>query len=121
MTVFLFKAKKGIPNLKLRGANSYMWKGGVTPENKKIRRSLEFKIWREAVFKRDSYTCVFCGDKNYKDRGKTVELHPDHIKPFAYFPELRFEVGNGRTLCAPCHRTTDTYGHRIINYLKTNV
>jgi len=31
------------------------------------------------------------------------------IKPFAYFPELRLVIANGRTLCIPCHKKTDTY------------
>jgi 5-methylcytosine-specific restriction endonuclease McrA len=39
-------------------------------------------------------------------------LQADHIKPFAHHPELRFDVNNGRTLCVPCHRKTDTYGGR---------
>lgn len=84
------------------------WKGGVTPENKIIRRSLEFKFWREAVFKRDNWTCVHCGKRG-------VTLHPDHIKPFAFFPELRFDVENGRTLCVDCHKKTDTYGRKSID------
>jgi len=79
------------------------WKGGLTPINKIIRRSLEFKLWREAVFKRDNYTCRFCGE-----RGGV--LHPDHIKPFADYPELRFSIDNGRTLCRNCHMKTDTWG-----------
>ena len=33
-------------------------------------------------------------------------LEADHIKPWAYFPDLRFELDNGRTLCRPCHDTT---------------
>lgn len=87
-----------------KGPDHPFWRGGVTPANKVIRRSLEFKLWREAVFKRDNWTCVWCGV-----RGGV--LHPDHIKPFAYYPELRFAIDNGRTLCKPCHMTTDTWGH----------
>lgn len=98
------------------GKNNHMWKGGVTSKNSKIRGSLEYRQWRNAVFKRDNYTCVWCGDKNQKGRGKSLVLNADHIKPFAYYPELRFELSNGRTLCVPCHRKTDTYGKRNKKY-----
>ncbi len=88
---------------KQKGELGSNWKGGVTPLHKKLRRSLDFKLWREAVFKRGNWTCIFCGV-----RGGI--LNPDHIKPFAHFPELRFDINNGRTLCVDCHRKTDTYG-----------
>jgi hypothetical protein len=84
------------------------WKGGITPKNELIRKSQEYKLWRKAVFERDNYTCVWCKAKN--GEGKAVFLQADHIKPFAFYPELRFAIDNGRTLCVPCHKTTDTYG-----------
>lgn len=84
----------------------------VTPELDLLRSSAAYRQWRTAVFERDNYTCVSCGDGNRKDRGETVVLQADHIKPFAHHPELRFDVNNGRTLCVPCHRKTDTYGGR---------
>jgi len=79
------------------------WKGGVTPINNLLRRTREYKIWQELVLKRDNYTCVLCSQRG-------GELHVDHIKPFSLFPELRFELSNGRTLCKKCHENTDTYG-----------
>lgn len=96
---------KGKNNYKIAKENHYNWQGGITPVNKQIRNSLEYKLWRESVFKRDNWTCVWCGFKGY--------VIADHIKPFALYPELRFAIDNGRTLCVPCHRTTETFGGRI--------
>ena len=86
------------------------WKGGLNKEHLKIRSSLESKLWREAVFARDGYACIWCGAKSFKGLGKRVTLNADHIKPFCDYPELRFSVDNGRTLCVDCHRKTITYG-----------
>ena len=96
----------------LKGDKSHLWKGGITQINKKIRNCLEYRLWRESVFKRDNYSCVWCGAKN--GMGKKIILNADHIKPFAYYPELRFAIDNGRTLCHPCHKLTDTYGCSLI-------
>ena len=84
---------------RMAGAKNPSWKGGVSSVNRRIRNSGEYRHWREAVFKRDNWTCQKCG------RRGGVALHPHHLKPFADYPALRFEVSNGMTLCAdPCHR-----------------
>lgn len=94
----------------LKGKLNNNWKGGITPLNKTIRGSLQYKIWRLAIFKRDNYTCVWCSLRS--GNGKKVYLQADHIKQFAYYPDLRFSLDNGRTLCVDCHRKTNTYGKR---------
>lgn len=86
----------------LQGVNSSNWKGGITPAIRRIRNSAEYMLWRKSVFERDQYACVWCGKKG--------ELNADHIKPFCDYPELRFAIDNGRTLCVPCHKSTNTYG-----------
>ena len=87
---------------------------GKTSENKKIRESLPYKKWRLSVFERDGYKCIECGDSNYEGRGKTLELNADHILPFALYPEFRFDINNGRTLCKECHMKTETFGRCAI-------
>lgn len=104
-------AKLGRPNPSIRGERHCRWRGGVTTENHKIRNSCEMKIWREAVFERDKYTCVWCGQIGGK-------LNADHIKRFCDYPELRFAIDNGRTLCKSCHEKTDNYGARGWKKLK---
>lgn len=97
-------SKKAIEMARQRflGENNPNWKGGITPINLSIRQSYEMKLWRKSVFERDNYTCIWC-----RQRGGKLEA--DHIKPFSLFPELRFAIDNGRTLCKECHKKTDTY------------
>jgi hypothetical protein len=90
----------------VKGERHHSWKGGITPVNTKIRKSLQYKKWRLSIFERDNFTCKLCGE-----RGGI--LNADHIKPFSVFPELRLSLDNGRTLCKKCHESTDTYGFRI--------
>lgn len=99
-----------------RGPLSNNWRGGLTAKNRLERSRVEYRKWREAVFRRDNWMCVWCRARN--GLGKTIKLNADHIKPFALYPDLRLDVDNGRTLCVPCHRKTDTYCGRIRTYEK---
>ena len=71
--------------------------------DKEIRMSIEgrncaeYKVWRKSVFKRDHYTCQLCGAYG-------VKLNAHHKKGYAYYPELRFDLSNGITLCERCHK-----------------
>lgn len=85
-----------------RGAGNPAWKGGVSqrPENQRNRTGADYRDWRQAVFQRDGYSCVKCGARGHR----RTPLVAHHIQPWADFPELRFDVENGETLCHPCHR-----------------
>jgi len=80
-----------------KGEKNPNWKNGVSPKNILIRSSIDYRLWREAVFARDNWTC-----QKYGIRGG--KLHPHHIKNFAQFPELRFAIDNGITFSEKAHR-----------------
>lgn len=90
------------------GDRSHLWKGGKTKRAQLIRSSAEYRAWRRSVFERDNFACVLCGARSAA--GTRVTLNADHVKPFAEFPALAFDVSNGRTLCVPCHKGTETWG-----------
>lgn len=79
------------------GENHWNWKGGITEENHALRCSTGYKNWRFLVFIRDNYTCKECGNIGGK-------LNAHHIKKWCDYPDLRFNVDNGLTLCEECHR-----------------
>lgn len=86
--------------LKISKANSkenhWNWKGGISAYDNAYRKTLEYKHWREDIFKRDNWTCQKC-----KIEGGI--LHPHHIKSFSHFIESRYDISNGITLCQNCH------------------
>lgn len=96
-------------SIRLKGSKSHFWKGGVTKENKRLRTTYEYRLWRKSVFERDDYTCQACGNRG-------CYLQADHIMPFSMYPEMRFDISNGRTLCVACHKKTDTYAGKLFKY-----
>lgn len=94
-----------------KGNKGSNWIDGRNALRKQRYLSFEYKFWRTSVFKRDNYTCQNCGQRG-------GSLQADHIKPVALFPELQFELTNGRTLCVKCHRKTPTYGGKLTRLMK---
>jgi hypothetical protein len=86
-----------------RGEESTAWKGGLSRGYKTGYHSSQYRDWRESVFIRDNYTCQYC-------HARGAELNAHHIFGFTHFPEFRFSLDNGVTLCAPCHETTKKFG-----------
>lgn len=82
---------------KMMGENNHSWRGGISPENKRIRTCAEMRRWIKNVLTRDNFTCRECGNVE-------TQLNAHHIKSFRDFPELRFNVDNGITLCEKCHK-----------------
>lgn len=88
--------------LKIRGKNHPRWiedrsKLKRSRFNNSFRNEGPIASWRKSIYERDNYTCQKCFQKGNK-------LNAHHIKSWALFPELRFEISNGITLCVTCHR-----------------
>ncbi len=87
---------KGEKCPQLGGKSHWLWKGGITPIQNKIRGSAEYRLWIKSNFERDNFTC-----QKYGISGGNLEVH--HINNFAEFPELRFAIDNGITLSKIAH------------------
>lgn len=61
------------------------------------RLSYKYRKWREYVLERDGGRCRVCGSKE-----SVMNAH--HILPFSKYPEDRYNVANGLTLCPHCHK-----------------
>jgi hypothetical protein len=110
------ESRLGKPNLKNRKGNS------ITPLKNKIRYSLEYRKWRQAVLKIDNYTCQWCGRYG-------GALNADHIRSFSSILRKNgiktleqaiacrelWDVNNGRTLCRKCHEQTDSFKIEVID------
>ena len=80
------------------GENNPNWKGGYTKYPHEHTKSAMYKSWRKLVFERDNYTCQLCSKKG-------VFLHPHHKVSYTHYPDVRYNVNNGITLCVFCHKS----------------
>lgn len=82
-----------------RGENHWKW----IKDRKKVKtgeRSLNDPLqkgWRKAVKTRDGWTCKIA------DENCSGKLEAHHILPWSKFPELRYQINNGITLCHAHH------------------
>lgn len=65
-----------------------------------IRRDALRVLWAEVVKTRDGFACRKCGRS--KEQG--WQIHGSHILGAGAHANIKYEVSNGLTLCARCHR-----------------
>ena len=90
------------------------WKGGYTEEKRlrdEIEATLEYKLWRTAVFKRDNWTCQTCGKRGIKLNAHHIKRVIDIIKEYklktledAINCQELWDINNGVTLSVDCHK-----------------
>jgi len=97
------KAKKGKPAWnkgkkfpEISGEKNGRWiKDRTKLVKRQERNDSAYKEWRNLVLKRDNYQCKICGEKYTKEHKLVVH----HILPWKDYPELRYNINNGITLC----------------------
>ena len=76
-----------------KGAESHLWRGGITPERKRIG------VWtmRQAfrTHRANGFRCVLCGSGR--------DLHTHHVDPVAHNAARAYDVTNLTSVCKKCH------------------
>jgi len=75
----------------------------MSAKKKQIREA-----FRNAVFKRDKYSCVCCRFKSNPDKCRD-ELDAHHVQDRNLFTNGGYVKENGVTVCKPCHEKCELY------------
>jgi len=75
---------------------------------KQERNDSAYKDWRITVYRRDNFKCKI----NNSDCSGRLEAH--HILGWTEYPELRYEINNGITLCRAHHPKVRAEEKRLI-------
>lgn len=96
------------------GEKLYNWKDGIFYRKSHEHKHLcsKYKSWMFAIKKRDHWKCKIA-DKKCSGR---LEAH--HILSWKDYPELRYEVNNGITLCLAHHPRKRAEEKRLSSYFQ---
>lgn len=82
---------------KLSGAKSHLYNSELTDEHRiKTRNIVALRLWKKEILKRDNFLCQICNTK--------IRITAHHLNSWAKYPEQRFEIDNGITLCFSHHK-----------------
>lgn len=81
------------------GKNGYNYNPLLTEQDRIDRRyDIRHKEWSLNVKKKDNFICQKCGDSS----GHNLVSH--HILAYWKYPNSRYDIDNGITLCSNCHK-----------------
>jgi hypothetical protein len=120
------KSKTGKPSLiigkkrpELSGEKNWRWIADrsllKTYKDSEERRSPKYKDWVKGVKNRDNWKCRI---NNHDCSGK---IFAHHILSFTYYPELRYNINNGITLCRAHHPRKRADEQRLIPFFQSMV
>jgi len=107
----------------MSGEKNCNWKGGISPLVVVFRKLEEYKQWRMSCLKRDWFKCMDCGSKDklevhhLKAFTKLVEEFLEKYNQFSPIEDREtlirlsinyepfWDIENGKTLCAKCHKS----------------
>jgi hypothetical protein len=105
------KEKMRIAKLGKTGELSNRWKGELC-KKRDVRNDGLYANWRYQVYRRDKHICRI----NNNDCFGKVEAH--HILSFTHYPELRYNINNGITLCQAHHPLKRAEEKRLIPFFQ---
>ncbi len=79
----------------LAGSKHPGWQGGITIENVALKAQRIYRKWSLDVRERAGNKCSVCGAKK--------DLVARHVHGWRAYPELRYAVENGLSMCRKCH------------------
>lgn len=88
---------KKVYTARIENFNKSLGRDGTTGiHNLKERLKPKYRVWRKSIIKRDCNICKKCNCSSMK-----IQVH--HLNAWAAFPEDRFDIDNGASLCKECH------------------
>ena len=102
---------------KCRGEKHWRWieDRSLLRTDRQKMYDTKYKYWMAEVKKRDNWKCKI----NNQDCRGTIVAH--HILPWRDFPELRYNINNGITLCHAHHPIKRVKEKELQDYFKTLV
>jgi len=110
------KCKAQMTRDQLAGEKHWNWQGGITRDRDRIRTSIKYTTWRDAVLARDEYTCQRCEHVGGKIAAHHKIAFSRLLRKYdvstydqAMGEKRLWYLSNGETLCLSCHKKTRNY------------
>lgn len=105
------ETRKKLSDMK-KGSKHWNWKGGTNNRDVHSLYNPEYVDWRSKVLKRDLFKCRLANEKCLGG----LQVH--HILPWRDYPDMRYEISNGISLCHAHHPRKRAEEKRLVPLFK---